>query len=210
MKQNRKSNDLSAIECRYRFYAVIRSYYFGHLWDDGQRWLEAVEILSGLEEFTQNEDYLSGLFLLQAYDSSAVYEFNRLFVGPGKLVAPPYESAYLNSEGLLMQKETLEVREFYRSMGLEVQNKNCEPDDFIGFEAEFACYLLHQAAKFLAQKDLSNFNLHLTAYRNFFVNHLSKWLPAHCRDILANSQNDACRGMALVLAGFLDVEAKNQ
>ncbi|MFZ5627018.1 MAG: TorD/DmsD family molecular chaperone [Bacillota bacterium] len=180
----------------------------GHLWEDEQRWLEAVQILSGLEEFRQNEDFSNGLLLLQTYDSNAVYEFNRLFVGPGKLVAPPYESAYRNPEGLLMQQETLEVRECYRNMGLAVQNKNCEPDDFIGLEAEFACYLLHQAAKFLEEKDLDNVDLHLTAYRDFFVNHLYKWLPAHCRDILTSSQDDTCRGMALVLAGFVDVEAK--
>ena len=38
-------------------------------------------------------------------------EYTRLFVGPDKLVAPPWESVYRGEDAMLFQEVTLEVRE---------------------------------------------------------------------------------------------------
>lgn len=208
MRQNQRFNNLSGIESRFKFYSVIRSYYLGNLWHDAAKWSEAVQILSEIEDNKQSQDYCSGLSLIKAHDSDAIYEFNKLFVGPDRLLAPPYESVYRNPQRLLMQQETLEVREFYHKMGLAVDRQNSEPDDYIGFELEFICYLLYKSAESLEIEDFEDVNIHLNAYEDFYINHLSKWLPEHCRDILANSQNDICRGMAIMINGFMDLESK--
>lgn len=68
------------------------------------------------------------------------YDFNRLFVGPAAVPAPPYASAY-QEEPSLMGKPTLEVRNVYRTLGLEVPDQNATPDDHLAFELDVAAAL---------------------------------------------------------------------
>ena len=63
------------------------------------------------------------------------YDFNRLFVGPAAIPAPPYASAYAE-DPLLMGKRTLEVRDAYRALGLVVPDQNATPDDHLAFELD--------------------------------------------------------------------------
>ena len=43
--------------------------------------------------------------------------YTKLFIGPAKLPAPPWESVYATGEPLLFQESTLAVREAYRRAG---------------------------------------------------------------------------------------------
>ena len=63
------------------------------------------------------------------------YDFNRLFVGPAAVPAPPYASAY-QEEPSLMGEPALEARDAYRALGLEVPDKNATPDDHLAFELD--------------------------------------------------------------------------
>lgn len=63
------------------------------------------------------------------------YDFNRLFVGPAAVPAPPYASAYQKNP-ILMGKPTIEVRKAYRVLGLEVPDRNTTPDDHLAFELD--------------------------------------------------------------------------
>ena len=76
-------------------------------------------------------------------DAEAVeQDYLRLFVGLGMPLAPPWESAWASDARLIFQRETLDVRYWYRSAGLEVANLHAEPDDHIGLELEFIGALL--------------------------------------------------------------------
>lgn len=68
------------------------------------------------------------------------YDFNRLFVGPASVPAPPYASAY-QEEPTLMGKPALEVRDAYRALGLEVPDRNATPDDHLAFELDVVAAL---------------------------------------------------------------------
>ena len=70
------------------------------------------------------------------------YDYNRLFVGPNKLLASPFESSYRNFEGTVLQQETLKVRNFYHYVGLQVADEGQMPDDHIQFELEFILHVL--------------------------------------------------------------------
>ncbi|EHN8455347.1 molecular chaperone TorD family protein, partial [Salmonella enterica subsp. enterica serovar Enteritidis] len=61
----------------------------------------------------------------------AEYDFNALFVGPGKLLAAPFASVYLEDDALVMGKATLEIREFMAALGLSVNQESNIPDDHI-------------------------------------------------------------------------------
>ena len=49
------------------------------------------------------------------------YDFNRLFVGPSALLAPPYASVYLGDEPLVLRATTLDVRELMQTLGVKVR-----------------------------------------------------------------------------------------
>ena len=72
-------------------------------------------------------------------------DFQRLYTGPGHLLAPPYESVHLGSSGQVFDQETLAVREFYRRFGLQAPRLNKDPDDHIALELELLATLAARA-----------------------------------------------------------------
>ncbi|WP_245823784.1 TorD/DmsD family molecular chaperone [Sporomusa malonica] len=185
---------------RLSIYSLFKQYYQGS-WGQAEKAIEAVQeymVIIRKDYFIYNADYY--------LDDEVEYEYNRLFVGPAKLLAPPFESAYLNAMGLVMQNETLAVRNFYRKAGLEVGSKNVIPDDHLGLELEFICYLLSQAGQRLAEEDLAAANCYLILYRSFFEEHIRTWVYQHCQDVLTKGKVSICSGTALALTGFLQSE----
>ncbi|WP_022660240.1 molecular chaperone TorD family protein [Paucidesulfovibrio longus] len=66
------------------------------------------------------------------------YDFNRLFVGPAAVPAPPYASAYQagREQPALMGEPALEARRAYERLGLAVPNQGTTPDDHLAFELD--------------------------------------------------------------------------
>lgn len=110
--------------------------------------------------------------------STVEFTFNRLFVGPRALLAPPFSSIYLDSQPRLMGQATLKVRYLYQMMGLTSPWLNAVPDDHLGLELD-AYYQLRTA--------LGRVNSHeLQALRQYFLhNHLKGWLPRFAAKIKA-------------------------
>ncbi|WP_316896362.1 molecular chaperone TorD family protein [Pseudodesulfovibrio indicus] len=94
------------------------------------------------------------------------YDFNRLFVGPAAVPAPPYASAY-QPEPTLMGEPALEVREAYRALGLEVPDRNATPDDHLAYELDAVAALGGAEGDPTASQVL-----------NWFINdHMHGWIP---------------------------------
>ena len=96
------------------------------------------------------------------------FAFNRLFVGPATLEAPPFASVYLDTEPLVMSKTTLEVREMYAAIGLESPWKNRFPDDHISIELDATLAMNHIAL----QTGLAEVH----ELRNRLLEHMDKWV----------------------------------
>lgn len=60
------------------------------------------------------------------------YEYRRLFVGPNKLAAPPWGSAYLDKEGVLFGESNLALRSWLREHNIARLDSENTPDDHIG------------------------------------------------------------------------------
>ncbi|KEY58214.1 Tat proofreading chaperone DmsD [Serratia sp. DD3] len=58
--------------------------------------------------------------------------YQRLFVGPYALPAPPWGSVYLDKECVLFGDSTLRLRQWLRVQGIEAQRQHNEPEDHIG------------------------------------------------------------------------------
>lgn len=101
------------------------------------------------------------------------YEFNRLFVGPDKVPAPPYASVYLDDEPLLMGKSTLEMRGLIRSLDLAVPEGG-EPDDFIAYELEIWLILVLCLKKENNEENRQNIR---EAIDWLVREHMALWIP---------------------------------
>ncbi|WP_378955087.1 molecular chaperone [Pelosinus sp. sgz500959] len=211
MLQNHKFNMLKELETRYCIYSLFKKYYQGDWQEIGQ----ALQAASGHQNdhwqgaepvFNRLLKKLSEMSLV--IDENSVYEYNKLFVGPGKLLAPPFESSYRNKLGLVMQEETLAVRNFYKKIGVEVKAKNSIPDDHLVLELEFICYLLAQAAKKTESEHIEAPNEYLILYKLFFIEHIKPWLYEHCNDVLQHAVNPFCLGMAEIFEEFLQGEER--
>lgn len=205
MKQSPKYS-FEYLDQTFRTYHLLIDYYSGKLWEEMECYQDIASELAK-SRYLDNELVNKGLELIGTPDADTIYDFNKLFIGPGKLLAPPYESYYRNPEKLFMQKETMAVREFYSSAGVNVKRLNSQPDDFIALEFEFICFLLYKAAAHLSNDpDMTDYYLQL--YSEFLNKHLSKWIFDHCQDILAKSTSDFCKGMAIITQGFIEDEIK--
>ena len=123
-------------------------------------------------------------------------EYNRLFVGPGRLPAPLYESVWRSEDRLLMQDQTLQVRAIYRRYGLESRYGCSQPDDHVAVELEFYAALQMKALGDLAMGRTGGFAALIQAQQSFFTLHLYPWVPAFCEAIGSRSTSSLFRGLA--------------
>lgn len=131
-------------------------------------------------------------------------DYNRLFVGPGKLLAPPWESVYRSKERLVFGESTLQVRSFYQRYGVEVKNRNKEPDDHVGLEMEFMAYLCQEALeKIRAGADAFPY---IQASQQFLEEHLGQWVPEFCGDVEEGAKTGFFRGVAKFTRGWLECD----
>ena len=134
--------------------------------------------------------------------SELVWDYHRLFVGPGHLYAPPWESVYRSREHIVFEAQTLEIRRWYRQFGLQAPRLNKEPDDHIGLEFAF---LLHLSTLALQnQADEQGFQRLFYAQRMFLEEHLLKWAPDLFRSVINNAGTDYFQGLGFLAQGVLD------
>lgn len=190
-------------EERLLYYQVFYHYYRGDLHHlNAKQWQQLIQILKE-QKITNLIDKADHTFqLLEGVNETAIqtfkFDYNRLFVGPNKLLASPFESSYRNFEGNVLQQETLNVRNFYHYVGLQVVNEGQIPDDHIQFELEFILHVLSDPTI------LDNDQI----YKMFLEKHLMQWVFKHCYKIIQNSQNPITYSMAVLLLEFIQLEGK--
>lgn len=116
--------------------------------------------------------------LAQTADLEALRgEYTKLFIGPGKLPAPPWESVYVYGEDLLFQESTLEVRLDYRAAGYQASGYPHEADDHLAKELGFMAALSDEARQAFEQGDGERFRQTMSRQLMFLGKHLNGWLP---------------------------------
>ncbi|ABZ78562.1 cytoplasmic chaperone TorD family protein [Shewanella halifaxensis HAW-EB4] len=130
-------------------------------------------------------------------------DFNRMCVGPTRLLVPPYESVYCSVGSQLNTKETVAVADFYQNIGLVIDKNLNEPADYIGNELEFLfCLeaLNHQ------QKEQVNHNesTALDELAQLFISqHLGRWYQDFTYGIEQHTEMTFWRHYAQTLRDFL-------
>ncbi len=129
-------------------------------------------------------------------------DYNRLFVGPGPLLAPPWESAQRSVDRLLFGPPTLEVRAWFARFGLEAPNRGREPDDHLGLELGFLAHLCERAQAVMATDPAALAEL-LRAMNEFLDQHLLLWAPNCLEQILGGARTLYYQGLANLTLGCL-------
>ncbi len=179
-----------------------------------QAWLQSLvegDVFAEAPFASEQPQVVAALQLLQAWSRGVSeqtiedvrVDYTRLFIGPGKVLTPPWESVFFSEERLTFQQETLQVREWYRRFGLQLERLYQEPDDHIGLELEFVAHLAKLGLVALEQNDQTKFDELLDAQKNFIVEHPGRWAFEWCAQVEAQAQTDFYRGIALLTRGVL-------
>lgn len=153
--------------------------------------------------FASNEDSVKGLKLIKEFMegySEDVFpvildNFNKLFIGPGHLFAPPWESVYKEEDRTIFGESTLQVRRRYKKYGLEINALHKEPDDHIGFECAYLNVLLAEAASAEDDSELR------TEIVDFIQTHPMSWVEEFTDLMIKHSVTDYYKGIAYMLRG---------
>jgi len=153
--------------------------------------------------FSKSSDSAEGLELIKSYmadysddDFPAVLEnFNKLFIGPGHLFAPPWESVYKEKDKTIFGEATLEVRKRYRAGGIEINKLNKEPDDHIAYECAYLNVLLAKAASTDDNEEIR------AEIADFIKTHPLSWVDEFTELMIENSVTDFYKGIAYLLRG---------
>lgn len=179
---------------------------------------DKVEIYKGFSKYYQGDleaaltaiDLMDGepapICLSKEEMKEAEFDFNRLFVGPQRLLAPPYASVYLSEDRLIMQQETLEVRKIYAMLGLQVGEINHIPDDFLGYELYFLSAVLDMVTK--GKDDVAEAAKEL--YYSFLQDHVMNWAGKHFDRVAEQAATEFNRCVNESLKQFLLHEAQGE
>jgi len=143
----------------------------------------------------------AGLAALEATPLERVQgEYTRLFIN-GFPTTPclPYESIYLNGEGLLGPAAE-QVSVFYKQWGLACER---QLPDHVAAELEFMhALLVAQSAAFGPQAaDLTK------VAAAFWTYHLGRWAPRFANDVLDHASHPFYRALASMLSEFIATES---
>lgn len=193
---------------------ISRAVYFYP--DDKQRgWLESLaaeDVFSEAPFASDHDDTKTGLQFLQKWAEKGLtrevfedmqVDYTRLFLGPDKVIAAPWESVYFSEERLTFQEQTLGVRSWYHRFGLEAEKIHQEPDDHIGLELLFLSHLATLGIQALNEKDEVRFKENLEAQRGFINDHLGTWALDWCELVEENARTNFYKGMACLTRGAL-------
>lgn len=159
-----------------------------------------------------DDDTRVGLALLRAvsgaHDPAVLLpmlraDYAALFVGPDRLLAAPWESVYLSHDHLIFDEQTVQVRDSYARFGLQIPQRNTEPDDHMGFELLFLSYLSRLALQAQALNQADVLQNILTAQESFLRNHILRWSGLFIDRVIQHAATDYYRGLAYLLRGSL-------
>lgn len=165
---------------------------------------ECDEEIPGRKEL---QDYLNHIESSEGYYRILRQDFQDLFEGPGKLLAPPWESVYLSEEQLMFESQTIEVRELHRKYGLQIQNFGTEPEDHIGLELQFMGFLASRAVDLFEPYSSNELFKIMKVQKDFLQKHLLLWVDQFTSLVQLGAKTSFYKGLALFLLWYLENDA---
>ena len=131
-------------------------------------------------------------------------DYARLFVGPFKLLAPPYGSVYLDGGRRVMGDSTLDAQKRYREVGLDISGEIERVPDHIAIELEFMYYLVFKEIEALGNSDVENAVDCLEKQQGFLEDHLGVWAPKLADAMEENAETEFYRDLGRATRVFVE------
>jgi putative dimethyl sulfoxide reductase chaperone len=130
-------------------------------------------------------------------------DYVELFTGTGNPLAPPYESVYISSDGLIAGNQISEVKEFYKSYGWESKYDGKIPDDHLGVELLFLTLMVEKLLDL--DDEICNTEMR-NEIRRFIKQHLMSWIPDWNKNVQRHAITLSYKGIGtLILACVEDL-----
>jgi putative dimethyl sulfoxide reductase chaperone len=136
-------------------------------------------------------------------------EHARLFMGPFKLVAPPYGSVWLDEQKSVMGDSTAKVAAFYHANGLHLADDFHELPDHFAVELEFMSYLAFQQREAVAAGDPLEADRLRDLQREFLGTFLLPWLEPFTDAIIEDAEAPFYQAIARCTARFITADTRN-
>ncbi|SDI32227.1 chaperone TorD involved in molybdoenzyme TorA maturation [Ferrimonas sediminum] len=130
-------------------------------------------------------------------------DFNRMCIGPYRLLVPPYESVYCASGRQINTDDTVKVADFYQNIGLVIDEKLNEPADYIGNELEFLYCVEALVSEHQKQENSDTATALEELAQEFLSLHLGTWYQKFTEGMEKHAQTDFWRLYAGELRRFL-------
>ncbi|MDR1185798.1 MAG: molecular chaperone TorD family protein [Coriobacteriales bacterium] len=133
-------------------------------------------------------------------------DYTRLFVGPGTLLAAPWESVYVSPKRLLFQKSTLEVRADYNAEGFVFAGYPSAPDDHLAAELDFIYQLCLRFEAAAETGDAAECGRLAEVQRSFEERHLLRWIDGFAQQVADANVRPYYPVLSRLLADFITLD----
>lgn len=114
-------------------------------------------------------------------DEDLMWAYRRLFVGPGRLAAPPWGSVYTDHECVIFGESTLALRAWMRAHGIERTTDERTPEDHIGLMLAMLAFLVQERPELVDE---------------FAAEHLLTWAPHYLEQLEQAAEHPFYEGLA--------------
>ena len=162
------------------------------------------DLIRALNELPESDSELNSV-LAQAVEIRDVealrLDYSKLFIGPYKLLAPPYGSVYLEGTNSVMGTSTVDALNRYKQEGVSVRMK--EAPDHIAIELEFMFFLISKEIEGLRDSDLGSAEAYQKKQKDFLEVHLGKWVPQFTEKVEELAQTPFYKDLARSTRAFV-------
>ncbi len=125
-----------------------------------------------------------------------VWEYRRLFVGPGRLPAPPWGSVYTDHDCVIFGESTLTLRAWMRARGIQRLGDERTPEDHIGLMLALLSFLAAERPELVDE---------------YLRDHLLTWAPHYLEGLAEAADHSFYRGLArLTRATLLGMQQERE
>ncbi len=135
-------------------------------------------------------------------------DYTRLFLGPIKALASPYESAWLGENADPEQDSTAAVRELYEQGGFDVSEDFSDLPDHVAVELEFLYLLLFTQRLAKSSGNLADLAAVQLLQRRFLGEHLGSWIADFTATVKVHAETAFYRALAELTECFVKMETE--
>lgn len=133
-------------------------------------------------------------------------DYPKLFQVPGDAYVRPWESPYVNADGMLFRSSTLDVRSYYHDAGFKLQAEKRFPDDHIAAMMDYMVRMCQRAYEAFADGDDAKAAEALRVQDDFMGKHVLTWVDAFADKVVQNDTRAYYAAFAGAMAAFVHVD----